>query len=112
MKLGTFVIGGLAGAVVVMMMQRNQTMSSITDGMGRMVKQRMNNMKENVIQKGIDLKFSNGSMGSSSNKSNKQSAGFKSKTDGLDEVERMASRDPHVEHEINDVLEDNGQHRI
>jgi hypothetical protein len=131
MKIGTFVMGGLAGAAVVMMMRRNQNMSSITNGMGQMMKQRMNDVKENVIQRGIDLKFSNGSMGSSSNKnskssnssnsnnssnnnnnSNKQSASFKSKTDGLDKVEDIASRDPHVKHEINDILEENGQHRI
>jgi hypothetical protein len=112
MRLGTFVMGGLAGAALCMMVQRNRNMSAIADGVGQMLKQRMNDMKEDVMQKGIDLKFSNGFMGSSSGKSNRNSSGFKSGTDGLDEVEHIASHDPHVKQEINEILHQNEQHRI
>jgi hypothetical protein len=116
-------MGGLAGAVVVMMMQRNQNMSALTNQIGSMVKQRVNDMKENMIEKGIDLKFSNGFMGSSgknnqnnqnnqNNKNNKHSGSFSTQKDGLEKVEHLASRDPKVKHEVNDILEQNGQHPI
>ncbi|TJY44372.1 hypothetical protein E5161_03045 [Cohnella pontilimi] len=118
MRLGTFVMGGLAGAALCMMIQRNRNMSAIADGVGQMLRQRMSDMKENVMQKGIDLKFSGGFLGSSSGKSNSHHAGSsnsavsKSGTAGLDEVEHLASRDPHVKQEINEILSQNNQHSI
>lgn len=103
MKFGTFVLGGLAGAAVVMLMQ-SRTMTAVTGGMGMMWKQRMNNWKENAIEKGLNVKFG-ASQGKGSGDHHFSSAD--SASAGLKQVEELASKDPHVKKEINDILHEN-----
>lgn len=110
MKLGTFVWGGLAGAALVMMLQRNNRWSAITSGVSQNLSKGMNGMTENVIEKALNMKFTGGSTNSSTNGRNKnKSSRSRSHTEDLDDVKRMASKDADVAQEINSILEQNGQ---
>lgn len=115
MKLGTFVWGGLAGAALVMVLQRRNRWSAITSGMSQNMTKGMNGMTENVIEKALNMKFSGGSSNTSANGRNKnKSSRSRSNSEDLDDVKRIASKDPNVAHEINSILEQNGeqQHQI
>ncbi|MFC5403846.1 hypothetical protein [Cohnella soli] len=57
MKLGTFIIGGLAGAAVVMMVRRNRMMSAVAANVGGQLRQRMSDMKDDAIEKALNMKF-------------------------------------------------------
>ncbi len=106
MRLGTFVLGGLAGAAVVMLMQ-NRTMVAVTNGFGQMFRQRMNQVKETAIEKGLNVKFNGGMFqGAGMKNASAHSAG------GLDQVKHLASRDSHVKHEVNENLSENGQQQM
>lgn len=107
MKIGTFVIGGLAGAALVMMIQRNQMMSAIASSMGQSVKNRAGNMKDEWIGRAM-AKFGGTSFASS----RRSDDAFRSEDDGLGKIGQLASQDPEVSKEINAILEQNGQDRI
>jgi hypothetical protein len=109
MKIGTFVMGGLAGAAVVMMIQRNQMMSAVANMVGQNLKQRMSVMKEDAIDKAF-MKFSSSSKRSSDSAPSKHDS--KASGGGLDRVKEIINQDPDVSSEINSILEQNGQHRI
>lgn len=111
MKIGSFVLGGIAGAAIVMMIQRNQMMSTIAAGLGNNMKQRMNNVKDDAIEKALNMKFAS-SFNRSSNSGKNASKFSQSQTGGLDEVEKLAYQDPSVSKEINAILEQNGEQRI
>ncbi|WP_276351721.1 hypothetical protein [Cohnella caldifontis] len=111
MKLGTFLLGGLAGAAVVMIM-RSQSMTAMSNGMGQMWKQRMNDMKENVLEKGMNVKFGSGAMQDMFQmKGNASQSAAGSHTGGLEEVSRLASKDSEVKREVNEILHESGQHQ-
>ncbi|BBI33168.1 hypothetical protein [Cohnella abietis] len=113
MKIGTFVMGGLAGAAVVMMIQRNQMMSAVAAGVGHNLKERMSGMKDNAIEKGLNMKFASSFKNATDNRSNTGSKSKQSSSSyesGLDEVEKLARQDPDVSDEINSILEQNGHH--
>lgn len=59
MRFGTFLLGGLAGAAVVLLM-RNRTMMAVADDVTRMLWKRMNQVKETAMEKGISVKFGSG----------------------------------------------------
>jgi hypothetical protein len=111
MKIGTLVIGGLAGAAVVLMMQRNQTMSAVAAGVGQNLKQRMSSMKDDAIEKASNMKFASSFSRSTDNGRN-ASKSFSSDEGGLDKVKQMIAQDKEVSHEVNSILESSGQHRI
>ncbi|WP_373229756.1 hypothetical protein [Cohnella sp.] len=111
MRIGTFVIGGIAGAAIVMMIQRNQMMSTLVAGLGNNVMQRMNNVKDDAIEKALNMKFASSftrlsDIGKSTPKMTQ------SHNKGLEEVEKLAYQDPSVSKEINSILEQNGEQRI
>jgi hypothetical protein len=111
LKIGTLVIGGLAGAAIVMLIQRNQRMSAVAASVGHNLKHRMGEMKDDAIEKALNMKFASSfrrASDSTENRSNSSS----SHEGGLDKVEKLISHDPHVKSEINSILEQNGQHRI
>jgi uncharacterized membrane protein len=111
MKLGTFVLGGLAGAAVIMMM-RNRTMTAVTNGFGQMIKQRMNEAKETMMEKGMNIKFSGGITGTPGSKTASASKADARGANSLDDVQRLASRDMKVKQEVNEILEENGQQHL
>ncbi|RED60483.1 hypothetical protein [Cohnella lupini] len=111
MKIGSFVMGGLAGAAVVMMIQRNQMMSAVAAGVGHNLKQRMNDVKGDAIEKALNMKFAS-SFKRASDGENKHERSSSSREGGLDEVEKLVAQDPGVSDEINSILEQNGQQRI
>lgn len=111
MKVGSFVIGGLAGAAIVMMIQRNQMMSAVAAGVGSSMKQRMSNMKDDAIEKALNMKFASSFNRFSNN--GKSTVHTSQKNDGgLAEVEKLAFQDPGVSKEINSILEQNGEQQI
>jgi hypothetical protein len=111
MRIGTLVLGGLAGAAIVMMIQRNQMMSSAAANMGQNMKRRMNNMKDDAIEKALNMKFAS-SFGRTSDMGQKSHKSSQAHDGGLDQVEKLASQDPDVSKEINSILEQNRQHQI
>ncbi|MCD9021236.1 hypothetical protein [Cohnella silvisoli] len=111
MKIGTFVIGGLAGAAVVLMIQRNQMMSAVTAGVGQNLKHRMNMMKDDAIEKALNMKFAS-SFRRSADIGRKTSKSSSMNEVGLGDVEKLIAQDEDVSHEVNSILEQNGQHRI
>lgn len=118
MKIGTFVMGGLAGAALVMMIQRNQMMSAVASSMGQSMKHRAGNMKNELIGRAM-TKFGGMSFASSKHSDSRHSRdesgsgdAFRSEDDGLGKIGQLASQDPEVSKEINAILEQNGQDRI
>ena len=102
MRLGAFVLGGLAGAAVVMLMQ-NRTRVAVANGIGQMFRQRMNQVKETAIEKGLNVKFNGGMF---------QGTAAKNSAGGLDQVKHLASRDSQVKNEVNEILSENGQQQM
>ena len=113
MKIGTFVMGGLAGVAIVMLIQRNQMMSTICANMGQSMKNRMGDMKDEMIGKALGSKFVNNIMTrSSASSSNRKEKGSGSDHADMSQVSALASEDPEVTNQINAILEQNGQNRI
>lgn len=114
MKLGTFLLGGLTGVAVVMMMRNNRTMNAVAGGIGQMMKQRVSDIKETALEKGMSVKFGGGMMSgmASGNRSGGDRHASPSSGQGLDQVERLASQDPKVKNEINEILNQNGHSHI
>jgi hypothetical protein len=111
MKIRTLVIGGLAGAAIVMMIRRNQMMSNVAASVGQNLKSRMGEMKDDAIEKALNMKFAS-SFRKLSDSGRRVNHSSSSHADGLDEVEKLVAQDPEVSSEINSILEENGQHRI
>ncbi|TFE29962.1 hypothetical protein [Cohnella luojiensis] len=111
MKIGSFVMGGLAGAAVVMMIQRNQMMSAVAASVGHNLKHRMNDMKVDAIEKALNMKFASSFKRATDSVSHKVQ-NSSSHGGGLDEIEKIVAQDPSVSHEVNAILEQNGQQRI
>lgn len=103
MRIGTLVMGGLAGAAIVMMIQRNQMMSAVAAGVGQSLKQRMGGMKDDAIEKALNMKFASSF---NARKPSQADAG------ALDQVNKLIAQDPEVSKEVNSIMEQNGQHRI
>jgi hypothetical protein len=111
MKISTFVIGGLAGAAIVMMIRRNPMMSNAAASVGQNLKSRMGEMKDDAIEKALNMKFAS-SFRKSSDSGTRVNHSSSSHGGGLDEVEKLVAQDPEVSSEINSILKENGQHRI
>ena len=113
MKIGTFVMGGLAGVAIVMLIQRNQMMSAVCASMGQSMKDKMGDMKNEMIGKALGSKFVNNVMTrSSASSSNRKEPHSGSDYADLSQVSQLASQDPEVANQINAILEQSGQNRI
>ena len=108
MKIGTFVMGGLAGAAIVMLIQRNQMMSAVTANVGTNLKRRMSDMKDDAIEKALNMKFASSFTRSKDSASHK--SGFSSADRDLDDVKNLIAQDPKVSEQVNEILEHNSQH--
>lgn len=114
MKRGTFILGGIAGAMLAMMVKRSPTMSAMCASMGRRLMGQMGGMKEKAMGKGFEMNW----MSSAFNKEKAGKASGKSfgttggAGEGLGEVAELASRDKSVQNEIRDILSENGQERV
>lgn len=109
MKIGTFVMGGLAGAAIVMLVRRNQMLSAVAASVGQSMKSRMNEAKDEVIGRALNMKFGGFSSRSSSHRAEHDSD---AESSSLSRVSQLASQDPKVTSQINAILEQNGQDRI
>ncbi|RKP57085.1 hypothetical protein D7Z26_03625 [Cohnella endophytica] len=116
MKLGAFIIGGLAGAAVVMVMRRNRMMSAVASGVGSNLKRRMSGMKDDAIEKALNMKFASSFKRASDNDrhsaASESTASADNRSGGLDDVKNFVARDPQLNEQVNKILEENGEHRI
>jgi hypothetical protein len=98
MKFRTFMLGGLAGAAVVLLMQqRNVKMAGMAGNLGQKIRQRMNGLKDDAIGKMLNMRPGSGRRSSESG--------------GLDKVSELAAQDANVRREVDSVLEESGRHR-
>lgn len=109
MKLGSFVIGGLAGAAVVMMIRRNERMSAVAATVGRELKRRVNGMKDDAVGKAINMKFAS-SVRRTDGDGRAKSAS--SKEEDLETVKHLISQDPEASKAIHSILEENEHRRL
>lgn len=106
MKIGSFVMGGLAGAALVMLM-KNQTVTSITSGINQLVKQRANKAASNAKLQGLKLAFGNADAAADDSASaSGHSAG------GIEQVKQLAAKDAQVKEETNRILQQNNESTI
>jgi hypothetical protein len=107
MKLGMFVMGGIAGAALAIYMQRNRYKFAAAGNWGQSLMGSMNSMKEGAVQSALNMKFGSGKTRSPQTSSMSAGSG-----NDLNEVQKLASQDPHLKQEINSILQQNGQHQI
>ncbi|SDN88252.1 hypothetical protein SAMN04487897_105256 [Paenibacillus sp. yr247] len=95
MKIGTFLLGGIAGAAAVIYLNRKSksmlfsAFSSTSESMGK------------VVDKAKDT-FVNKSFGNSAAKSSSNTS-----TNSLNQVEKIVKEDPHLKATVNEILSDN-----
>lgn len=115
MKMGSFLIGGLAGAAVVMMMQRNKRIAAMAGNMGQGFRNRMGSMKEDAIGRMLNMRFGDKDRSSAREASDAESREDRSHSSsggGLDTIAHLAAQDSGVQRQVNEILEQSGQHRI
>lgn len=116
MKLTTFVLGGLAGAAAVMLLQRNARMAAMAGNMGwSQIKSRMNGMKEEAVGKMLNMRIpgANGdAFGFGGKDRSRRDEEPRESAGGLDKVAHLAAQDSEVQRRVNEILEESGQHRI
>ncbi|MFC4599109.1 hypothetical protein [Cohnella hongkongensis] len=110
MKIGAFVIGGLAGMALVMWLQRNPNLSMAAVSMGSNVKDRMRDLKDEAVEKAMNSKLANGLRRvGAENREEQSSPHSRSVGDsGKDQIRKLISQDPEVGKAVNDILEQNG----
>ncbi|MCC3373483.1 hypothetical protein [Cohnella sp. REN36] len=111
MKIGTFIAGGLAGAALVMLMRRGR-MPMMAGQVGRMLKHRMSDMKEGAVGRMMNMGWSDTGESRHRESSRRESHRASSERGGLAEVAHLASQDASVKREVNDILDQSGQHSI
>jgi len=111
MKLTAFVLGGLAGAAVAMIL-RNQAVTTMAGSVGQMVRQRIGDAKDTAIGRTIQGGIGSGFISTLGKKGRHESRSDASPSRGLGEVERLASLDPEVKSKVNEILDDNGHRQI
>ncbi|MBN2984343.1 MULTISPECIES: hypothetical protein [Cohnella] len=105
MKIGSFIVGGLAGAAVVMLMQRNGRMMAMAGTAGESLKRRAGEMKGEALGR----LFSMGT-GGERGWSGKDQSRERGENEGLGHVAKLASQDSEVKRQVDKILEENAKH--
>lgn len=112
MKIGTFIAGGLAGAALVMLIRRGGRMPMMAGQVGRMLKHRMSDMKDGAVGRMMNMGWNDVGENRHRESSRRESHRASSERGGLAEVAHLASQDASVKREVNDILDQSGQHSI
>jgi hypothetical protein len=118
-KIGAFVMGGLAGAAIAVWIQRNQRMSAAAAAMGHNVKERVMGMKDDAIEKAMNMKFASSfrrfgaesrdeDHGHHASHSSHHSSSHSSEEGGMDQIRKLIAQDPEVGKEVDAILGQNG----
>lgn len=109
MKLGAFIIGGLAGAAVVMLL-RNQSVTAMTGGVSQMLKSSSGKAGKALMQ-GLNVRF--GDRASSSSSQTQTSADHQAASSGdsesFEQLKNIVSKDEQLKKDVNDIFEQNKQ---
>ncbi|MEK0314162.1 hypothetical protein [Cohnella sp. 56] len=114
MKMGAFVMGGIVGAALTVAIRRSPKWSMAASMIGHEIKNRSFGKKEGAIGKMFDMRFG------SDRSERKHAAGAKSaaesssdaKAKGFGDIAHLISQDADVREDVNEILSENGQHRI
>lgn len=113
MKLGAFVLGGIAGAAAVMLL-RKQSFASMAGGMSQMMKSWGGSSMRDSQGKALSLLFGSGG-GAAATKSGQSASkpqASHGEESGIEQIARIASKDESVKKEINEILEQNEQPQL
>lgn len=117
MKLGAFLLGGIAGAAAVMLI-RKQSMASMAGGVSRMMKS-WNGSKRDTQGKALSLLFGRGGEAAADSGQSGHSASHaktsqapEAEESGIGQIAQIVSEDEGVKKEINEILEQNDQPRL
>ncbi|QTH44822.1 YtxH domain-containing protein [Cohnella sp. LGH] len=119
MKIGTFVMGGLAGAALAIWFQRNRNLTAAMATAGQNVKERMMGMKDDAVEKAMNMKFASSFRRLGAESGNEQhrhhtsrQASSHSNLDeeegGMEQIRKLISQDPEVGKEVDAILGQNG----
>ncbi len=119
LRIGTFVMGGLAGAALAVWLQRNRNMSAAAASMGHNVKKRMLGMKDDAIEKAMNMKFASSfrrigenrdeHRSSHDDRRSAHSASSRARDEaGMEQIRNLVSQDPEVGKEVEKILNQNG----
>ncbi|MDI4645451.1 hypothetical protein [Cohnella hashimotonis] len=124
MKMATFVMGGIVGAALTVAIRRSPKWSVAAGMLGRELKNRSFGMKDGAIGKLFDMRSGSTSAhadrrSASASEGSKRNASYAPDTDasdtgksGLGELASIVSKDRGVREDVNEILAENGQHRI
>jgi len=104
LKIGTFIMGGLAGAAIVMIMKK-QSMASIGRFVNLLTNLRPNSASSNAGMQGLSLVFGNAGASSQPSQSGQQSG-------GIEQVKQLVAKDEQVKQEVNKILQQNNEPTI
>lgn len=114
MKIATFIMGGIVGAAAAVAIRRSPRWSAAAGMLGRQFKGRMGGMSmEGAFGKMLDRRFSHDR--DERKKSSGETASFSKKREdgkGYGDIAHLISQDAGLRDQVNEILSENGQHRI
>ena len=109
-------MGGLAGAALAVWVQRNRRMSSAAAAMGENVKKRMLGMKDDAVEKAMNMKFASsfrriGEHRDEHRSSHDERSASRARDGGeggMEQIRNLISQDAEVGREVEEILKENG----